>query len=76
MIKTFKYINENKKKIKLGINSFEENNVKIVSPNEVATFELDISDNHVILIKTWKSKDQVLVGLQDKEAWTPIGKEF
>lgn len=73
MKKTFKYVNENKKKVRLGCGDFDENNVKIVSPNQVATFELDVEEDEVIYVKTWKSKDQVLIATQKDTMWT-VGK--
>lgn len=66
-------MNENKKKVRLGCGDFDENNVKIVSPNQVATFELDVEEDEVIYVKTWKSKDQVLIATQKDTMWT-VGK--
>lgn len=70
MKQLFKYLNDNRQKCVLGVNDFLPENIKIVKPCEVVTFELDISDEDVIFIKTWKQDNKILVSKVKKSVWS------
>jgi len=67
MKQVFKYLNDNRKNCVLGITNFED--VRIVGPGEITTFELDVEDDDVVFIKTWKHDDKILVSTTKKSVW-------
>ena len=69
MKQTFKYLNDNKKKLKLGIQDFDLNNVLIVEPCEVVTFTMEVEEDEVIFIKTWKHDERMLIKTANKSVW-------
>ena len=69
MKRTFKYLNDNRKSCVLGVQDFMPENSKIVRPCEVVTFELDLEEDDVVFIKTWKQDDRVLVASHKKGIW-------
>ena len=72
MKQTVKYLNDNRKKCLLGVNNFLDGNCRIVGPCEIATIELDIADDDVIFIKTWKTDDRILISTTKKAVWDQV----
>jgi hypothetical protein len=73
MKRTFKYLNDNRKSCVLGIQNFMPENQRIVKPCEVATFEIDVEEDEVIFIKTWKHEEKILVQTHNKSVWEVQG---
>ena len=69
MKQTFKYLNDNRKSCILGVQDLMPENIKVVRPGEVSTFEMDVEDDDVIFIKTWKHDDKILIATHKQSVW-------
>ena len=69
MKQTIKYLNDNRKKCVVGINNFMPENCKIVEPCEIVTFDVDVGDDELIFVKTWKHDDKILFQINKKTSW-------
>lgn len=65
----FKYLNDNRRKCVLAVGDLMPENCRIVAACEIATFEMDVADDEVVFIKTWKQDDKILVSTAKKEVW-------
>lgn len=63
---TFKYVNDSRRTSMLGVNDFEDANVKLVKPGQIITFELDVDENSVVLLRSSREKERVLVQIIPK----------
>jgi len=65
----FKYLNDNRRKCVLGVGDFMPENCRVVAPCEIATFDIDMTDDDVVFIKTWKHDDKILICKAPRSAW-------
>ena len=69
MKQIIKYLNDNKKSCLLGINTFEDGNTRVVLPCAITTFDMEVEDDEIIFVKTWKQDDRILFSTIKKSVY-------